>query len=115
MRLSANSFPYSKRARSILESHARTSITFFPLCVNKKWIFGCANAAHVTCLMIWFISVVSVLRNFKRAGTLWNKLLIEMCVPGEHPLSSTERKTPPSTFIFVPCIASAVLGKQFKI
>ena len=30
-----------------------------------------------------------------------------MCVPGEQPLSWTERKTPPSTFTFVPSIASA--------
>ena len=51
-------------------------------------------------------SVVSLFRNFRRAGMLKKRSRTSTTVPGEHPASFVSRRTPPSTTISVPDTAS---------
>ena len=77
-------------------------IAILLLLINLKAILGLDKANFMIKSFILFASVVVVLRNFLRAGTLKNKSSTLIVVPILQPISSISSMRPPVNFMVVP-------------
>jgi hypothetical protein len=57
--------------------------------------------------MTWLVSVCLAFRNFRRAGTAWNRSRTLMVVPGAHPMGCRGCTSPPCTRTRTPSTSSA--------